>query len=491
MTTRFAHWINGRSAEPHAGQYLPSYDPVTATPWSEIARGGTEDVDAAVASAKKAYIKWRRTPPSTRAEILWRLSELIADSAEELAQLETRDIGKVIREMRGQMRGLPRWWQFAASLCHQLHGETIPLDKTSVLNYTVREPYGVIGVMTPFNSPVLLTTFAIGPALAAGNTVVVKPSEHASSAVLRFAELFTEAGFPDGAMNVVTGLGNEVGDPLVGHPDIAKIVFTGGLEAARMVAARASQRVKPTVFELGGKSANVVFADAEIASAVNGIMAGIFAAAGQTCVAGSRVLVQREAVADVTDALVARARTIVIGDPQVDSTEMGPLAVERIRNSVDSRVREAVDAGAVIRVGGSSESPEGMGGWFYAPTVIEGIGNDHPVAQEELFGPVVVVIPFDDEAEAVAIANDTPFGLAAGIWTSDLGKAHRVAAELNAGTVWVNTYRSLSYASPFGGRGLSGHGKELGIDGLREFTNTKSVWIETSEDQIADPFVLR
>src|SRR5690606_16569516 len=251
--------------------------------------------------------EWRRTPPSVRAERLWRLADLIAESAEELAQLETKDIGKVIREMRGQMTGLPRWWRYAAGLCHQLQGETIPHDKASILNYTIREPYGVIGVMTPFNSPVLLTTFAIGPALAAGNTVVVKPSEHASSAVLRFAKLFAEAGFPDGVMNVVTGLGGEVGDPLVSHPDVAKIVFTGGLETAKLVAARASQLVQPIVLELGGKSANIVFADADVGSAVNGIMAGVFAAAGQTCVAGSRVLVQREAASDVTDALVGRA----------------------------------------------------------------------------------------------------------------------------------------------------------------------------------------
>lgn len=491
MTPRFAHWINGSAAEPNSGTYLPSYDPVTASPWSEIARGNAADVETAVASAKRAFAGWRRTPPSVRAESLWRLSELIAGSAEELAQLETKDIGKVIREMRGQMTGLPRWWRYAASLCHQLQGETIPHDKTSILNYTIREPYGVIGVMTPFNSPVLLTTFAIAPALAAGNTVVVKPSEHASSAVLEFAELFAEAGFPDGVMNVVTGLGDEVGDPLVSHPDVAKIVFTGGLETAKVVAARASQRVKPTVLELGGKSANIVFPDADVESAVNGIMAGIFAAAGQTCVAGSRVLVHREAAAEVTDALVSRAATIVMGDPRADSTEIGPLAVERIRDAVDARVREAVESGATVRVGGSTESPDGMTGWFYAPTVIEGIGNEHPVAQQELFGPVVVVIPFDGEAEAVSIANDTPYGLAAGIWTRDLGRAHRISSDLNAGTVWVNTYRSLSFVSPFGGRGLSGHGKELGVDGLREFTNTKSVWVETSEEQIGDPFVLR
>lgn len=491
MTTTFAHWIDGAATTPDGGQFLTSYDPVTAEPWSEIARGNAADVDAAVASAKRAFTEWRRTPPSVRAEHLWRLADLVAESAEELAQLETKDIGKVIREMRGQMTGLPRWWRHAAGLCHQLQGETIPHDKASILNYTIREPYGVIGVMTPFNSPVLLTTFAIGPALAAGNTVVVKPSEHASSAVLKFAELVAEAGFPDGAMNVVTGLGDEVGDPLVGHPDVAKIVFTGGLETARRVAARAAQRVKPMVLELGGKSANIVFGDADIDSAVNGIMAGIFAAAGQTCVAGSRVLVHRDAVADVSDALVSRARTIVMGDPRADATEIGPMAVERIRDALHDRVTEAVGSGATVRVGGEVAFPEGMNGWFYTPTVIEGVGNDHPVAQQELFGPVVVVLPFDDEDEAVSIANDTPYGLAAGLWTQDIGRAHRMAAEINAGTVWVNTYRSLSYVSPFGGRGLSGYGKELGIDGLREFTNSKSVWVETSGEKIGDPFVLR
>ena len=491
MTTRFDHWISGASVAPNSGRYVPSYDPVTATPWSEIARGDEQDVDAAVASAKRALAEWRKTPPSVRAEYLWRLSELIAESAEELAQRETKDIGKVIREMRGQMTGLPRWWRYAASLCHHLQGEAIPLDRASVLNYTVREPYGVVGVMTPFNSPVLLTTFSIGPALAAGNTVVVKPSEHASSAVLKFAELFTEAGFPDGVMNVVTGVGDEVGGPLVAHPDVAKIVFTGGLDTAKLVAAGAARRVKPTVLELGGKSANIVFPDADVESAVNGIIAGVFAAAGQTCVAGSRVLVHRDAAGDVADALVARARTIVQGDPQVDSTEIGPMAVERIRDQVDVRVKEAVGAGATVRVGGHTEPPDGMNGWFYAPTVIEGVTNDQPVAQQELFGPVVAMITFDDEGEAVSMANDTPYGLAAGIWTKDLGRAHRMASGVNAGTVWVNTYRSLSFASPFGGRGQSGHGKELGIDGLREFTNTKSVWVETSDEQIGDPFVLR
>ena len=489
MATRFDHWIGGRSVRPRGGDYLDSMNPVTARPWAEVARGTSADVDDAVSAAAAAFADWRRTTPSTRSELLWRLADLIADSADELAILEARDIGKVVREMRAQMTGLVRWYRYYATLAHHLDGRVIPLDRPSTLNYTLREPYGVIAVIAPFNSPVLLASMSIGPALAAGNTVVVKPSEIASPSLVRFARLFDEAGFPSGVVNVVTGLGHEVGDALVSHEGVAKVVFTGGVETGRRVAEAAARGLKPTVLELGGKSANIVFPDVkDLASTANGVIAGIFAAAGQTCVAGSRLLVHERVADQLVDAIADRAASISLGDPVEESTEMGPLAQEGIRDRVESRVAEAVTQGAVVRVGGSRHGDEG---WFFQPTLLDGVSNDMEVARNELFGPVLAVLRFDDQDEAIAIANDSPFGLAAGIWTSNLSRAHAVAARLDAGTVWVNTYRTLSFASPFGGRKASGYGRENGIEGFLEFTQPKSIWVETADEVIGDPFVLR
>jgi acyl-CoA reductase-like NAD-dependent aldehyde dehydrogenase len=488
---RYRHRIGGSESGPVEGEFIATQNPFTGQPWAEIARGSAADVDLAVDAAQSAFHDWRRAGPSTRARLLWRLADLIEEHADELARLETLEIGKVIREMRGQMTGLPAWYRYFAAQSYNLEGSLIPHESATMVNYTRREPIGVVGVIPPFNSPVLLTSFALAPALAAGNVAVIKPSEHASTAILLLARLIDDAGFPPGSVNVVTGLGSEAGDALAAHPGVGKLVFTGGVETARHVASRAAGTLKPAILELGGKSANIVFDDADPESASNGVIAGIFAAAGQTCIAGSRLLVQEHIADAVVEAVSRRAEAVVMGDPLEDRTEMGPMARPEMRDRVADRVRDAVSSGAVVRAGGGESRITEHPGWFFPPTVLDGVSNSMPVAREELFGPVLSVLRFSDEAEAVEIANDSEFGIAAGVWTNDLNRAHRMAADLEVGTVWINTYRALNFASPFGGRKNSGYGRELGHEGLLEFTQTKSVWIETSGLPVADPFVLR
>jgi len=485
----YQHWIDGAPSA-GSGQVMDTLDPMTAAPWAQIARGTAQDIDQAVQSAHRAFASWRTAGPSRRAEVIWRLGDLIAEHADELAALEARDAGKVVREVRGQMLSLRSWYHYYASLAYQAEGRTIPQDRGSLVVMTERIPYGVIGVIPAFNSPMLLGGMGLAPGLAAGNTVVVKPPEVNSLSLLRLGELAQQAGLPDGCLNIVTGTGQEAGDALIAHPLVRKVWFTGGPDSARLVAARAAQSLKPLVLELGGKSANIFFDDVRIDDVLNGVIAGIFAAAGQTCVAGSRLLAHESIADELVAKVAARARTIRLGDPRDEQTEMGPMSQEKILAGVADRVQEALAQGAVLAAGGSDADRPAQG-WFYAPTVLDGVRNDMTVAQHELFGPVLSVIRFRDEDEAIAIANDSPFALAAGVWTRDLGRAHRVAKALDTGTVWINMYRALQFATPFGGNKASGYGRENGLDGFAEFTQPKGIWIESSDEPVGDPFVLR
>ncbi|MBO0850758.1 MAG: aldehyde dehydrogenase family protein [Pseudonocardia sp.] len=471
-------WVTG------SGPEFESIEPYRDSAWARHTSATEADVATAIGAASRAAGAWGRTPGVERGRLLDRLSEVLVRELDPLAEIETRDSGKIFRENRAQIGFAARNYHFHAGNADKLTGESKPLDRDDMVDFTTREPIGVAALITACNSPLSQLANKLAPALAAGNTAVVKPSEHASASTLEFARLCEEIGIPSGVVNVVTG-GVETGTALTSDPRVGKISFTGGVDTARAVAANAAANIVPCVFELGGKSANIIFPDADLDRAVVGAVSGIFAAGGQTCIAGSRLLVHERIYDEVVAALAERASAIRLGDPMDPNTDMGPIAHRAQYESVLARIEEALADGARLVAGGA----DGPGGLFIPPTVFADVESGMRLAQHEVFGPVLAVLRFHDEEDAVHIANDTPYGLASGIWTSDITRAHRIGKRLNAGTVWVNTYRTSAAQAPFGGVGLSGYGRERGTDALLEYTRTKNTMIDLSATS-RDPFRL-
>src|SRR3954462_1615493 len=491
--TKYQTVIDGRWVDAASGDTFETDNPYTGKPWALIPRCAADDVDRAVRAAHTAFTSgpWPKLTASQRGALLRKLGDLVVEHARALSEVEVRDNGKLIAEVNPVISYMAQWYHYYGGLADKIEGAVLPTDKPDVFNYTRYEPLGVVAAIVPWNSPLFLTTWKLAPCLAAGNTIVIKPSEFTSASLLEFMKLVEQAGFPPGVVNVVTGFGPDVGAPLIEHPLVAKVAFTGSDATGKRVYESAAPGLKRVSLELGGKSPNIVFEDAEIENAIKGVISGIFAATGQTCIAGSRLLVQRSIHQRFVERLVEFAKTAQMGNPMDRDTQIGPVTnrpqFEKILKYIDIARAE----GAVAVLGGSIATRPACGdGWFIEPTLFDGVHNRMRIAQEEVFGPVLAVIPFDDDEEAIAIANDVAYGLAAGVWTQNMRRALLMAERLQAGTVWINTYRAISYMSPFGGYKRSGIGRESGHEAIKEYLQVKSVWISTATD-VANPFIQR
>jgi acyl-CoA reductase-like NAD-dependent aldehyde dehydrogenase len=487
MIQTFGHHIGGAQSESAGAAQFRSRNPLTGREWGQFASGSAADVDRAVMAADAAFDSWRRMSASARGKLLIRWAEALRANAERIGTLESTQNGKLLRESIGQAGALPDWLYYYAGLADKIEGEVIPVERPEVVNYTTHEPMGVVAIITPWNSPSMLTMFAAAPALAAGNTIVIKPSEVTSASLIELARIAESVGIPPGVINVVTGL-RETAEHLVDHPKVVKVAFTGSIEGGRAVAERAARRLVGVTLELGGKSPQIVFPDADLRQAQAGILTGIFSSTGQTCVAGSRLYVHREIYDEFLDGLVARAGRIRVGDPLSADTQMGPVATLAQLEKNQRLTDEAVARGATVLCGGKRmELAEHPGGYFFQPTILSNLSRDNPILGQEVFGPVLAVLPFDDEEEALELANDSQFGLAAGVWTLDFRRAHRMARAVQAGTVWVNMYRTLGFNSPVNGFKQSGLGSQNGQAAIFQYLQTKSIWNNFSA-LIEDPF---
>lgn len=481
-------FIGGEWLDPIDGGLRGSIDPATGESWQDVAYGGPRDIDRAVAAARAAFEgPWRRMPGWERAALLRKFADLYASRVEELAQIETRDSGRAIRESRGDIGLHAQYYHWFASLADKLGGRTIPMDD-SVHAFTSRLPVGVVGTITPWNVPLMAAAWKLGPALAAGCTVVLKPAEQTPASSLALAHLFEEAGFPPGVVNVVPGDGPVAGAHLVAHPGVDKIAFTGEGATAKTILKTGADTLKRFSFELGGKAPHILFADADVDAALNAATGSAWTLCGQSCALGSRVLVERPIYEHVVEEFRRRAARVRVGMPLDPATHMGPQAHAQQLEKTLSYITIGREEGAELVAGGSRIERDGLaGGYFVEPTVFARVDPAMRIAQEEIFGPVAAIIPFDGEEEAIAIANGTRYGLTAGLWTRDVGRAHRVAARIEAGMVWVNTYRYIRWSTPYGGLKASGWGRENGIEALDSYLETRTTIVSTT-GAFADPY---
>ena len=483
--------INGDWVDASDGGTFDSVNPTTGEVWSRIPEATEVDINLAVETAHHSFTKgpWSKLTPTERGKCLRKLGDLLAEQSEGLGRTESIDTGKMLKETRWQAKYIADFFHFFAGCADKVNGETLPIDKPDMFVFTKREPLGVVAAVVPWNSQLFLVAVKLGPALAAGNTVVLKASEHASAAMLDFGKLIKEAGIPPGVVNIVTGHGEPCGRALTGHPLVARVSFTGGPSAARHVLENVKRNFAEVSLELGGKSPFIVFDDANIESAVNASIAGIFGASGQSCVAGSRLYLHDDIADEFLERMTALTRQIVIGDPLAEETQMGPLCTTSQLENIQREVAHAQEQGAKILAGG--KQPEGMGGLFYEPTIIECPRQGLRIVDTELFGPVLSVQRFKTEEEVLELANDSELGLAAGIFTQNAARSLRMANLVRAGIVWVNTYRVVSPIAEFGGVKGSGYGRESGFQAIYDYTRPKTIWINTSDEPMANPFVMR
>jgi aldehyde dehydrogenase (NAD+) len=495
MTTQlpmFQLYIDGQWTDGSKQQTMQTVNPATGQPWAEFACTSAEDVNRAIVAARRALNEgpWSEMTATQRGKLLYKLADLIQENAHKLGELETTDSGKLLAETKSQTGYVADYYRYYAGLADKIQGATLPIDKPDMHVFTTREPIGVVAAIVPWNAQMFLTATKLGPALAAGCTVVLKASEISPVAMLEFARLIDEAGFPAGVVSVITGDADNCAIPLTSHPDVDRIAFTGGPETARHVVRNSANNFAVTTLELGGKSPILVFDDADLDSAANGLIAGNFGASGQSCVAGSRAFVQRS----IKDKLIAlikeKATSIVIGDPLDANSHVGPLCTSAQVERIEDTLEKAKAQGANIVFGGVR--PQGLEqGNYFSPTLVDCPDDQTETLTVEMFGPVMSIVPFDTEAEAIAMANDSIYGLGSGIFTQNLARAHRVSKKIKAGICWVNTYRAISPIAPFGGYGDSGYGREAGLDAVLDYTNTKTTWINTSDAPMANPFVMR